>query len=93
MCEDFEERRKISKDVCFLFDEVYPQKSEQYFTGDQKGCDNNGNLYIGLGCFMIIDLEGSVPYVIKSSPETAINAGWPKAEVFGGPDCFNAMWF
>ena len=65
---------KISEDVCLLFDEMYLQKCEEYFGGDLIGCGEDGNLYKGLVCFMIVGLKESVPYVIKSSPQTGITA-------------------
>ena len=34
------------------------------------GCDNEGELYKGIVCFMIVGLKESIPYVINSSPET-----------------------
>ena len=36
--------RKISEDVCLLFDEMYRQKCEEYFGGDLIGSGEDGNL-------------------------------------------------
>ena len=33
-------------------------------------CGDEGKLYKGIVCFIIVDLKESIPYVIKSSPET-----------------------
>ena len=35
----------ISEDVCMIFDEMYLQKSQQYFGGEMIDCDNEGELY------------------------------------------------
>ena len=60
---------------------MYLQKCGEYFCGDLIGCGEDGNLYKGLVCFMIIGLKESVPYVIKSSLQTGISADWLKNEV------------
>ena len=54
------------------FDEMYLQKSKEYFWGEMFVCDNKGELYKGIVYFMIFGLKDSIPYVIKSSPETNI---------------------
>ena len=54
--------------ICLLFNEMYLQKCEEYFGGELKGCGEDGNLYKGLVCYMIVGLKESVPYVIKFSP-------------------------
>ena len=43
---------KISEDICLLFDEMYLQKCEEYFGGEQIGSDENGELDKGIVCFM-----------------------------------------
>ena len=58
---------KISEDVCMIFDEMYLQKSQEYFWGEMIGCDDEGELYKGIVCFMIIGLKESIPYMMKSS--------------------------
>ena len=35
----------ISEDVCMIFDEMYLQKSQQYFGGEMIGCDDEGELH------------------------------------------------
>ena len=72
---------KVSSDVCLMFDEMYLEKCEGYFAEDLMGCNSEGELYKGLVCFMIVGLKNSIPYVIKSSPETKINADWLKKEI------------
>ena len=71
-----------------MFDEMYLQKCEEYFAGDLVGCISEGELYKGLVCFMIVGLKNSIPYVIKSSPETKINADWLKEELI---DCLGTL--
>ena len=46
-------------DVCLLFDEMYLRKCKEYFCGDLIGCGEDGNLYKGLVCFMIVGLSES----------------------------------
>ena len=75
---------KIFNDVCLMFDEMYLQKREEYFAGDLVGCNSKGELYKRLVCFMIVGLKSSIPYVIKSSSESKINADWLKEELI---DC------
>ena len=63
----------VSEDVCLIFDEMYLQKSQEYFGEEMIGCDNEGELYKGIFCFFIVGLKESSPYVIKSLPETNID--------------------
>ena len=79
---------KVSSDVCLMFDEMYLEKCEGYFAEDLMGCNSEGELYKGLVCFMIVGLKNSIPYVIKSSPETKINADWLKKEI---TDCLGIL--
>ena len=46
--------RKISEDICLLFDEMYLQKCEEYFGGELIGSDKNGELYKEIVCFMTV---------------------------------------
>ena len=50
---------------------MYLQKCEEYFAGDLVGCNSEGLLYDNW-------LVNYIPYVIKSSAETKINADWLK---------------
>ena len=45
------------------------------------GCDDEVELYKEIVCFMIVGLNESVPYVIKSSPETINDVNWHKTEL------------
>ena len=71
----------ISENVRQVFDEMYSQKSQEYFGGEMIGCDDEGEVYKSIVCFMIVGLKQSIPYVIKSSPETPIDANWLKTEL------------
>ena len=72
---------KISEDVYMIFYEMYLQISQEYFGVEMIGCDDEGVLYQGKVYFMIVGLKESIPYVIKSSPETNIDANWLKTEL------------
>ena len=63
-----------------LFDGMYLQMCEEYLGDDLTGCGEDGNLYKGLVCLMIIALKESVPYVIKSLPQAKISADWLENE-------------
>ena len=39
---------KISEDICLFFDEMYLQKYEEYFGGEQNTFYENGELYKGM---------------------------------------------
>ena len=84
---------KISEDVCLLFNEIYLKKFKEYFGGDLIGCGEDGNLYKGLVCFMNVGFKESVPYVIKSSPQTGTSADWLKSEVLECLYVLIKMWF
>ena len=59
-------KKKNSEDVCLIFDEMYLQKSQEYFLGEMIGCDDEGELYESIVWFMIVGLKESILYVIKS---------------------------
>ena len=52
---------KISEDICLLFDEMYLQKCDKCFGGEQIGSDENVELYKGIACCMIVGLKESIP--------------------------------
>ena len=58
-----------------MVDEMFLQKETSYQTGDYVGEDEEGELYKGIACFMIVGLKQSVPHVIQAKPE--VN-GWLK---------------
>ena len=57
------------------------QKASQYHSGNMIGADADGNLYKGIVNFMIVGLQKSIPYVVKSSPEITITWEWLWKEV------------
>ena len=57
------------------------QKSRGYFGEEMIGFDNEGELYKAIVCFIVVGLKESIPYVIKSSPETNIDSNWLKTEL------------
>ena len=71
----------ISKDCVLLIDEMILQKASQYHSGNMIGADADGNLYKGIVNFMIVGLQKSIPYVVKSSPEITITWEWLWKEV------------
>ena len=62
----------VSSDCVLLVDEMYLQQGAQYDGGSYVGEDEEGNLYKVIVIFMIIGLQNSVPYAVKSSPEVHI---------------------
>ena len=67
VAKKFLDEGNISKDcMVVLFGEMYLQKGTQYHEGKHVGADEDGNLFKGVVCFMIVDLQKSVPIVAKS---------------------------
>ena len=75
------ENGSISEDVILLFDEMYLQKCEEYVGGKTVGTDEDGELYKGVVCFMIIGLKSNIPYIISTVPEKEIRGEWLKDEL------------
>ena len=69
------------------------KKVKSILGGGRIGCDDEGKLYKGIVCFMIVGLKESIPYVIKSSPETNIDASWPKTELLDSLKIFSSCGF
>ena len=44
-----------------IFDEMYLQKSEEYLGREMIDCDDEGELYKGIVCFMIVCLNELIP--------------------------------
>ena len=57
------------------------------------GCDDEGELHKGIVCFMIVSLKESIPCVIKSSPETNVEANWLKTELLDSLKIFSSCGF
>jgi hypothetical protein len=75
------ESGKISNDVILIFDEMYLQKCVEYSGGEMIGADENGVMYKGIVCFMIVGLQSNIPFVIKTTPEKEITGEWLKEEL------------
>ena len=71
----------VTSDCVLLVNEMYLKKGAQYHGGSYVGEDEEGNLYKGIVVFMIIGIQKSVPYVVKSSPEVHITGSWLKTEI------------
>ena len=71
----------ISDDVILIFDEMFPDKCEEYSGGENFGADKDGELYKGIMSFMIVGLKNNVPYVVKTCPEKGIVGDWVKKEL------------
>ena len=76
-----------------MIDEMYLQKSEEYHGGEIVGCYEEGKLYEGLVGFMIVGLKQSIPYIIKSIPETKIEGEWLKEEIFKSIETLHSINF
>ena len=68
------EKGHISSDVVLMVDEMFLQKEASYQSGDYAGEDEEGVLYKGIACFMIVGLKQSVPHVIQAIPE--VSSDW-----------------
>ena len=67
------ESGSISTDVIVIFDEIYLQKCEEYFGGETFGVDENGEIFKGMLCFMLVGLKSNTPFIIKCVPEREVN--------------------
>ena len=76
------DKEKISSDLCFIFDEMYLQKCEEYTRGQLIGAALNGELYKGIASFMIIGIKNT-PEIIKSILEIKTHADWLKNQITG----------
>ena len=70
------EKGHISSDVILMVDEMFPQKEASYQSGNYVGEDEEGELYKGIACFMIVGLKQSVPHVIQAIPGVTITGEW-----------------
>ena len=55
---------------------MFLQKESSYQSGDYVGEDEEGELYKGIACFMIVGLKQSVPHVMQAIPEVTITGEW-----------------
>ena len=74
-------QEKVDSQCMLLIDEMYLQKSCQYHGGKFYGKDEDGDFYNGIVVFMVVGLRKSIPYVIKTLPETKISGEWLKPQI------------
>ena len=82
------ENGNISEDVILMLDEMFLEKCEEYSGGKSCGVNEDGELYKGIMGFMIVGLKSSVPYVVKSVPETQITGEFVKESLV---ECLNML--
>ena len=93
MCCVQKEKFLTMYDVCLIFDEMYFWKGQEYFGWEIIGGDDEGELYKGIVCFIIVSLKELIACVIKSSPETNIDASWFKLELLDSFEIFSNCGF
>ena len=76
-----------------MIDEMYLQKSVDYFGGEMIGCNEEGSMYKGIVGFMIVSLKESIPYMIKSLPEVQIKGEWLKEEIIKAIELLHSIGF
>ena len=67
----------ISKGVILMFNEnheIYFKKNEDYVGGELVGANEDGQLYRGILCFMIVGLQENVPFMVKAIPEIEMSS-------------------
>ena len=72
------ENKSISENVTLLFDEMYLQKCKEYVDCEMVETDEDGELYKGVVCFMIIALKSNIPDIISTVPGKEIRGKWHK---------------
>ena len=78
IAEKLRVQAEISDDVTLMMDEMYLRKLAQYHGGKYVGENDNEELYSGIVNFMIVGLKQSIPFVVKSCPETKVSGAWLK---------------
>ena len=73
------EKKATSRDCVLLVNEMYLQKSVQFHSGNFTGRNEERTLYKGIVVSMIVSLENSITFVIKSSPDVTITGEWLKS--------------
>ena len=53
-----------------FFNEIYLKKCEEYLGGEMYGANETDDLYTGLVSVMIVGMKESIPYVIKTLPDS-----------------------
>ena len=73
------EKKATSRDCVLLVNEMYLQKSVQFHSDNFTGRNEERTLYKGIVVSMIVSLENSITFVIKSSPDVTITGEWLKS--------------
>ena len=81
IAEKLRENGHISTDVTLMVDEMFLRKMAQYFAGKYIGENEEGKLFSGIVCFMIVGLKQNIPFVVKSSPEISVTGKWLKEQL------------
>ena len=76
-----------------MVDETFLQKQASYQSGDYDGEDEEGELYKGIACFMIVGLKQSVPHVIQAIPEVNITGKWLAEKISASTSFVSSDWF
>ena len=74
-------QEKVDSQCMLLIDEMYLQKSCEYHGGKFYGKDGHGAFYNGSVVFIVVGLRKSIPYVIKTLPESKISGEWLKPQI------------
>ena len=74
-------QEKVDSQCMLLIDEMYLQKACKYHGGKSYGKDEHEEFYNGIVVFMVVGLRKSIPYVIKTLPETKINGEWLNPQI------------
>ena len=75
-----------------MLNEVHLQKCLGCEGGELYGSEESVGLYKGLLSFVIVGLKGSVPYIVKSLPETKVEADWMKDEILACVKILHDCW-
>ena len=67
------EEGKVDSDCILMLDEMYLQKCSEYSGGKYVGLGKKCNFLKSILVFIIVSLKKSIPYLIKSCPQTEIN--------------------
>ena len=72
----------------YPLNEMYLRKVVEYFAGKYIGEDEDGELFSGIVCFMIVGFKKNIPFVVKSSPEVKVTGKWLKEQL---DDCIHQL--
>ena len=66
-------KRPLFSDCILMIDQVDLPKSAQYQSGENI---EEGNLYIGIFAFLVVELTQSIPFIVQTIPEVTFNRQW-----------------